>query len=60
MPRRERTVDEIKERYYSIARAILINQGNKDHPIVTKPFNFEAEVRRKNELEKFMMRTKQQ
>jgi hypothetical protein len=59
LPRRERTVDEIKERYYSVARAILVHEGNMDHPIVTKPFNFEAEIRRKNELEKFMMRTRQ-
>lgn len=37
----ERTVDEIKERYYSVAKAILENRGLNDHPIVKKPFNYE-------------------
>jgi len=27
---------------------------------VTKPFNYEAEVRRKKDLEKYMMRSRQQ
>ena len=30
------------------------------NPIVVKPFNFEMEVRRKNNLEKLFMRTKDQ
>jgi len=29
------------------------------HPIVQKPFNYEMEVRRKNNLEKLFMRTKE-
>lgn len=35
-------------------------RGEPDHPIVQKPFNFEMEVRRKINLEKIFMRTKDQ
>ena len=56
-PRRERTVDEVKDRYYSVARAILTHQGCK---ILTRPFDAEAEMRRKKDLEQMQMRTKQQ
>lgn len=58
LPHRERTVDEIKDRYYSVARSVLVLRGSEGHPIVTRPFNYEAEVRRKKDLEKYMMRTK--
>lgn len=37
----ERTVDEIKDRYYSVSKAILEHKNQKDHPIVKKPFNYE-------------------
>ena len=54
----ERTVDEIKERYYSISKIILEKRGQADHALVKKPFNYEAEVKRKCNLEKLFMRTK--
>jgi len=57
-PRRERTVDEVKDRYYSVARALKVHLGHNDHVIVTKPFDAEAEIRRKSDLEKYYMRTK--
>ena len=55
---KDRTVDELKERYYSVSRELLKFQGDHNNPIVQKPFNFEMEVRRKNNLEKIFMRTK--
>lgn len=55
---KDRSVDELKNRYYSVAREILKSRGDTDNPIVQKPFNFEMEVRRKNNLEKIFMRTK--
>jgi hypothetical protein len=58
--RKDRSVDEVKQRYYEVAKAILTLQGNVNHLIVQKPFNFEQEVRRKNNLEKLFMRTKDQ
>ena len=51
-------MDELKERYYSVAKEILKHRGEHNHPIVKKPFNYELEVRRKNNLEKIFMRTK--
>lgn len=57
---KDRTVDELKDRYYKVAREVLLNRGDSEHAIVTKPFNFEMEVRRKNNLEKIFMRTRDQ
>lgn len=55
----ERSVDEIKDRYFQVAKLLLISRGQISNPIVTKPFNFEHEVRRKTNLEKIFMRTKE-
>lgn len=57
---KDRSVDEIKSRYFEVAKAVLTLTGQVNHPIVQKPFNFEQEVRRKNNLEKLFMRTKDQ
>ena len=57
---KDRTVDELKDRYYTVSREILNSRGEDDNPIVKQPFNFEMEVRRKNNLEKIFMRTKDQ
>ena len=56
----DRSVDELKDRYYTVAKALLQAKGDASHPIVTRPFNFEQELRRKNNLEKIFMRTKEQ
>ena len=53
-------MDEIKDRYYTVAKALLELRGQADHPIVKKPFNFEQEVKRKINTEKLLMRTKEQ
>ena len=53
-------MDEIKDRYYAVAKALLELRGQTDHPIVKKPFNFEQEVKRKINTEKLLMRTKEQ
>jgi len=58
--RQERTVDEIKERYYEVAKAVLEGRNLLEHPLMKKPFNYEQEVRRKNNLEKLFFRTKDQ
>ena len=59
-PPKDRTVDELKDRYYSVSRALLQSRNEVKHPIVTVPFNYEQEVRRKFNLEKVFMRTKEQ
>jgi hypothetical protein len=56
----DRTVDELKERYYSVAKAVLEARGQFDHPIVKRPFSYEQEVKRKVNNEKLFMRTKEQ
>jgi hypothetical protein len=56
----ERTVDELKDRYYSISKLVLEQRGQFDHVIVKKPFNYEQEVKRKVNNEKLLMRTKEQ
>ena len=43
-----------------MSKEILTLRGETKNPIVVKPFNFELEVRRKNNLEKLFMRTKEQ
>ena len=53
-------MDEIKDRYYTMARALLELRGQADHPIVKKPFNYEQEVKRKCNMEKLFLRTKEQ
>jgi len=30
----DRTIDEIKDRFYSVSKALLISRQQKDHPIV--------------------------
>lgn len=37
----DRSVDELKDRYYSVAKAVLESRGQKSHPIVIKPFSYE-------------------
>lgn len=56
--RKDRTVDELKERYYTVCKEVLTLRGDKQNPIVVQPFNFEMEVRRKVNLEKIFQRTK--
>ena len=56
----DRSVDEIKDRYYTVSKMILQSRKELNHPIVTQPFNYEQEIRRKNNLEKIFMRTKEQ
>ena len=56
----ERTVDEIKDRYYSVSKAVLEHRGSLEHTIVKKPFNYEQEVKRKCNIEKLFLRTKEQ
>lgn len=55
-----RSIEEIKDRYYSLSKKLLEDRGEHSHPIVKKPYNFEYEVRRKTNLEKLFLRTKEQ
>lgn len=62
---RERSVDDIKGRYYSIARQLLIGREGgttaiANQVLVRHPFDPQHEKRRKAGLEKFLLRTPEQ
>ena len=50
----ERTVESLKDRYYSVARIILEHRRLFDHPIIKSGYNYEQEIKRRNYLEKTM------
>ena len=56
----QRTIEELKDRYYTIAKKLCEIRGDLEHPVVKKPYNYDYEVKRKYYLEKLFMRTKQQ
>jgi hypothetical protein len=55
----EKRVEEIKDRYYSVSKAILEIRGNQDHVLVQKPFDYFTEKLRKENIEKLFGRTKE-
>ena len=50
----ERTVESLKDRYYSVARTILESRKMFDHPIIKSGYNYEQEMKRRTYLEKTM------
>ncbi|XP_045807748.1 SWR1-complex protein 4-like isoform X1 [Trifolium pratense] len=60
-----RTVEELKDRYYSVSRAILIarNPSSGDvavHPLVKEPYNVSHEMERKRAMSLVLSQTRQQ
>ncbi|XP_020593164.1 SWR1-complex protein 4 isoform X2 [Phalaenopsis equestris] len=60
-----RTVEELKGRYYSVSRALLIARAPSaadvaGHPLVKDPYDMAHEVERKRALSAILSRTKQQ
>ncbi|KAK3194338.1 hypothetical protein Dsin_025648 [Dipteronia sinensis] len=60
-----RTVEELKDRYYSVSRAILIARAPSPgdvsvHPLVKEPYNVSLETERKRALSMVLSQTKQQ
>uniref|UniRef100_A0A5B7CDP4 Putative SWR1-complex protein 4 n=1 Tax=Davidia involucrata TaxID=16924 RepID=A0A5B7CDP4_DAVIN len=60
-----RTVEELKNRYYSVSRAILIARAPSPgdvsgHPLVKEPYNVAQEIDRKRALSMVLSQTKQQ
>ncbi|GAB4841805.1 swr complex subunit [Ancistrocladus abbreviatus] len=59
------SVEELKDRYYSVSRAILIARAPSPadvsgHPLVKEPYNVQQEVERKRALSMVLSQTKQQ
>ncbi|XP_062115249.1 SWR1-complex protein 4 isoform X2 [Humulus lupulus] len=60
-----RTVEELKDRYYSVCRAMLIARAPSPadvsgHPIIKEPYNVSQERERKRALSMVLSQTKQQ
>ncbi|XAR58358.1 hypothetical protein NMG60_11013730 [Bertholletia excelsa] len=60
-----RTVEELKDRYYSVSRAILIARAPSaddvsGHPLIKEPYNVSQEIERKRALSMVLSQTKQQ
>ena len=51
---KDRTIEALKDRYYSICRKILENRKMFDHPILKSGYNYEQELKRRNYLERTM------
>lgn len=60
-----RTLEELKDRYYSVSRAILVARAPSPtdvagHPLVKEPYNAQQETERKRALSMVLSQTKQQ
>ncbi|XP_057518846.1 SWR1-complex protein 4 [Amaranthus tricolor] len=60
-----RTVEELKDRYYSVSRAILIARASSPaevsfHPLIKEPYNVKQETERKKALSMVLSHTKYQ
>lgn len=52
--KQDRSVEELKERYYSICRKVLEQRKNFDHPILKSGYSYEQEVKRRACLERII------
>jgi len=57
---KRRSVEDLKERYYTLASKVLELRGVKEHPIQNHPYNPNYERKRKAQLERYFLRTKEQ
>ncbi|RDX60234.1 SWR1-complex protein 4 [Mucuna pruriens] len=60
-----RTVEELKDRYYSVSRAVLVARAPSSgdvaaHPLVKEPYNVSQEMERKRALSMVLSQTRQQ
>jgi predicted transposase YbfD/YdcC len=54
-----RTIEELKHRYYSIAKRLLEQRKDYDHPIIKSGYNYEQEMKRRACLERMISKTKE-
>ena len=55
-----RSVEDLKERFYSLSKEILLLRNQTTHPIISLPYNANYEKKRKALLEKYFLRTREQ
>ena len=51
-----RTIEDLKDRYYKVSKELLIKRGEKNHPILNFNYNPNYDRKRKYELEKYLLR----
>lgn len=54
-----RTIEELKHRYYSIAKKLLEHRKDYEHPILKSGYCYEQEIKRRACLERIISRTKE-
>src|SRR5690606_30810154 len=59
-PQYNRTLEELKHRYYSLAKRILEERKIYNHPILKSGYNYEQEMKRRACLERIISRTKEE
>lgn len=57
---KDRSVEELKERYYSLCKKILENRKQFDHPILKSGYCYEQEVKRRACLERIINKSTEQ
>lgn len=58
--RYSRTIEELKHRYYSIARRLLEQRKDFEHPILKSGYNYEQEMKRRACLERMISKSKEE
>ena len=56
LPKYNRTIEDLKQRYYQVAQVLLKQRGVENHPILNFTYNANYDRKRKHELEKFLLR----
>ena len=54
-----RTIEELKHRYYSIAKLLLEQRKDYEHPIIKSGYNYEQEMKRRACLERMISKSKE-
>ncbi len=52
----KRSIEELKDRYFSIAKKLLEQRGESSNQLVKRPYSLDYEVKRKANLEKIFLR----
>jgi len=55
-----RTIEELKHRYYSIAKRLLEQRKDFEHPILKSGYNYEQEMKRRACLERMITKSKEE
>ena len=54
-----RSIEQCKQRYFSVSAAILAHRGFSEHILVKQPFEMAKEKERKQNAQKLLLRTRE-